>query len=234
MIDALVTAETLLLATIAVMVVGLLRAYGELRREVQLLREDPTRKEAPTRVEGAEAPPISGVGLDRSPVALAFGSGRPNTLLAFLSSGCLICHGFWDDLREGTVEPIPGIERIVVVTKSLDEESPSKLAKLAPQQAEPMVVTSTQAWDEYDVPGAPYFIYVDGARGVIAGEGSARNWQQISSLIVDATADGAMLSQLDDRVKREDGALAAAGIGPGHPSLYDPAYGSSTGEGSGR
>jgi hypothetical protein len=74
------------------------------------------------------------------------------------------------------------------------------------------------------VPGAPYFIYVDGFHGSIAGEGSARSWQQISSLIVDATADREMLSQLDDRVGREDSALAAAGIGPGHPSLYDPAY----------
>jgi len=234
MINALVTAETLVLAITLVMVVGLLRAYGELRREVRLLREDPVRKEAPVRSEGAEAPSIAGVRLDRSPVALAFGGGRPNTLLAFLSSGCLICHGFWDDLREGNVEPIPGIDRIVVVTKSLDEESPSKLTKLAPRDGEPIVVTSSQAWEDYAVPGAPYFIYVDGANGLITGEGSARNWQQIGSLIVDATADGAMLSQLNDRVEREDGALAAAGIGPGHPSLYDPAYENPAEDGGGR
>jgi hypothetical protein len=188
-----------------------------------MLREDPVRKRPPPRAEGAEALPISGFKLDGSPIALAFGGGRPNTLLAFLSSGCLICHEFWDALREDSVEPIPEVDRIVIVTKSLDEESPSKLAKLAPQ-GEPVVVTSSQAWEDYSVPGSPYFIYTQGSSGLVAGEGSARNWEQIRSLIVDATADGAMLSDLADRVAHEDGELAAAGIGPGHPSLYDPAY----------
>jgi hypothetical protein len=61
MIDALVTAETLLVGIVVVLVVGLLRAYGDLRREVQLLREDPVRKTPPARPDRAQALPISGI-----------------------------------------------------------------------------------------------------------------------------------------------------------------------------
>jgi hypothetical protein len=88
---------------------------------------------------------------------------------------------------------------------------------------------STQAWDAYGVPLSPYFIYVDGATGEVAGEGSAGAWPQVESLLTDALADAELArgegprARRDDtatRLARMDDALSAAGIGPGHASLY--------------
>ncbi len=48
---------------------------------------------------------------------------------------------------------------------------------------------STQAWEDYGMPGSPYFVLVDGAAGRVAGEGSATSWQQVVRLCGDASAD---------------------------------------------
>lgn len=217
-------ADTLLLALVAVIVVGILRAFGELRIQVQLRNEHPANISPPERGEATLAPVISGETLDRDPQVIAFGGGRPNTLLAFLSSGCLVCHGFWDDLKNDTVPPIPGVGRVVVITKGLHEESPSKLNALKAADEVVLTLSSSQAWSDYSVPGAPYFIYIDGSRGTIVGEGSATQWDQIRSLIVDSQADEQAVTRITTRVHREDDALAAAGISLGHPSLHDPAF----------
>ena len=73
---------------------------------------------------------------------------------------------------------------------------------------------SSAAWDAYTVPGSPYFVLVE--QGVVAGEGSATAWGQVMSLLSDALADRAEAPT----IPRVDAALAAAGIGPGHPSLH--------------
>jgi hypothetical protein len=91
---------------------------------------------------------------------------------------------------------------------------------------------SSRAWEDYRVAGSPYFILVD-RRGRVAGEGTAStSWSQVSSLIRDAVDDAAngrtgQTGQAgrrgmngEDRVRRAEAELAAAGIGPGHPSLY--------------
>jgi hypothetical protein len=221
---AVVVCLSLVIVIIGWFQIGLLRGYEELRRDLQLMREEPARKVAPDREGQTSAPAITGADLGRHPAAVSFGGGRPDTLIAFLSSGCLVCHDFWRDLREGSVPAMPEVGRILVVTKGFHEESPGKLAKLAPEGSEPVVIASSEAWEDYQVPGAPYFVFVEGGGGTILGEGSATQWDQIASLISDAGADETAFRELASRIEREDAALAAAGIGPGHPSLYDPAY----------
>jgi hypothetical protein len=75
---------------------------------------------------------------------------------------------------------------------------------------------SSQAWADYRVPGAPYFVLVDGA---IRGEGVATTWAALSSLVSDAIEDAGR-SGGTARADRIDRTLAGAGIGPDHPSLY--------------
>jgi hypothetical protein len=93
------------------------------------------------------------------------------------------------------------------------------LQELAPADAE--VVMSTQAWEDFAVPATPHFVLIGGS-GEILGRGSATNWQQITDLLRDAEQDSELYRarSTDQRAARAEQALAAAGIGPGHPSLY--------------
>ena len=101
----------------------------------------------------------------------------------------------------------------MVVTKSNDEESPAALLNLAPDNH--TLVMSSQAWDDYGVPVAPYFVLVDGPSGTIEGEGAASTWPQVGSLLARAEAD----SELENE-KRIDAELRAAGIERNDPRLY--------------
>ena len=42
-----------------------------------------------------------------------------------------------------------------------------------------LTISSTEAWDDYSVPVAPYFALVDGRRGVVVGEGAANSWDRV-------------------------------------------------------
>src|SRR5207249_1185681 len=106
-------------------------------------------------------------------VNIAVRATRVNTLLAFLSSGCTTCRSLWEALAEDDGPALPDRSRLVVVTLGPDEESPARLRRMAP--AHTPVVMSSDAWHDYRVPGAPYFIWVDGA-GRVLGEGSSRSW----------------------------------------------------------
>lgn len=219
---ALVGCETLLLVLLTVLVVGLLRSHAEILR-----RLGPPSASAngaasalpdPARRAGAEeSRDIVGTTLERDAVKLALGEGSPPTLLAFLTSGCTVCHGFWEDLRRGRrPAAVPAAVRVVTVTKDPSHESPTRLRELSGAHV-PLVMSST-AWADYRVPAAPYFVYLDGGR--VLGEGSATGWKQIASLLRDAVDDGAYAGGGEERTEEIDRVLAAAGIGPGHPSLY--------------
>ena len=43
------------------------------------------------------------------------------------------------------------------------------------------VVASSAAWADYDIPGSPYFVLVEG--GVVTGEGSATRWASVRDLL---------------------------------------------------
>jgi hypothetical protein len=93
----------------------------------------------------------------------------------------------------------------MIITRGPDREQRAKLRSLAPQHVP--VVMSSQAWEDYAVPGSPYFVLVE--RGGIRGEGVATTWDALTSLVGDAVEEQ---RGIDER-------LAAAGIGPDHPSL---------------
>ncbi len=223
---ALVSAETVLLVLLVVLVAGLLRSHAEILRRLGPsggAGASPIPEPAVSRAAGAStAAPISGSTLDGDAVKLDFagGAGAP-TLLAFLSSGCSTCAGFWERLGERRLPE--GVET-VIVTRERDSELPARLRSLAP--AEVPVVMSSPAWEDYGVPGAPYFILV---HGTIRGEGAATSWEALASLVTDAIEDqreSAALNQAGaadtepPRARRVDERLAAAGISPDHPSLY--------------
>ena len=218
MIVALVSVETVLLVLLVVLVAGLLRSHAELLRRVESgggsapeppLPRPPTTGRDPGETRAAA---LTGVSPHGDPVALSFeGAGAPPTLLAFLTSGCSTCAGFWEALGDRRV---PGVQT-VIVTHGSERERPALLRALAP--ASVAVVMSSAAWEDYRVPGAPYFVLVDGE---IRGEGVATAWPALASLVRDAIDDAREGGGGAARARGVDEALAAAGIHPGDPSLY--------------
>lgn len=257
---ALVIVETILVALLTLLVAGLLRSHAEILRR---LEAEPAPAPAPGRDSDALPPPregetpafdLAGSTLDGDAVSVSMRAGT-NTLLAFLSSGCPSCQELWRGLRADRRPRVPGDARIVAVTKDSAFESPSRLRELAPPDV-PLVMSSA-AWDAYAVKGSPYFIYVDGRSGTILGEGTAPNWTQVLSLLRDAFDDAAVaaartrenaqvpvgaappldraaLDGLPSRIRRADRELRAAGLHPGHPSLYGRPPEAEPGERDGR
>ncbi|HTU97631.1 MAG TPA: hypothetical protein VMF14_17420 [Solirubrobacteraceae bacterium] len=228
-----------LLVIALVYIVALLRSHADILRRLTALEE---RAAAPAGL-GAAAPPgpgapspgggevtsagpISGTTLQGDSVTLSFGPGSPVTLLAFLTSGCASCAPLWAGLHEGRELPEMA-HRVAVVTHDATRESPTRLDRLAPTGTE--VIMSSAAWADYAVPGSPHFVLTDGAGGIL-GRGSALSWSQLQTMVADARADaqrargagpgGDTARTTQERAERSEGALASAGIGPGHPSLY--------------
>ena len=223
---ALVSVETVLLVLLVVLVAGLLRSHAEILRRLGPASEDEATGE--TGVAGAAAipdppargrrdaelhpEPLVGTTPNGDPVTLSFdGAASPPTLLAFLTSGCSTCAGFWDTLGEPR---LPAGVQTVIVAHGADRERPNKLRSLSPVGIP--VVMSSQAWGDYRVPGSPYFVLVDGG---IRGEGVATTWQALSSLVSDAIEDE-RVDAGTRRARDAEATLAASGIGPEHPSLH--------------
>ncbi len=224
---ALVAIETVLLVLLVLLVAGLLRSHAEILRRLGPAGEAaPLHPPAPAsaaRARGAHAADVAGATPEGDLVRLAFeGRGSRPTLLAFLTSGCGTCAGFWADLgrRRGDAErTLPAEVQTVIVTHGAERESPSRLRSLA--AGDVPVVMSSQAWEDYEVPGSPYFVLVDGG---VRGEGVATTWPQLASMVADAIADERMVAAREASVRGRDRGvdekLAAAGITPDHPSLY--------------
>jgi hypothetical protein len=221
---ALLSAETVLLVLLLVLVAGLLRSHAEILRRLGPPEEharDGARVPSPPLAnersrDGIIPAPIAGATPEGDAVTLDFtGPAAAPTLLAFLTSGCSTCMSFWETLAEPR---LPADVRVVIVTHGSERERPARLGSLAPGGV-PVVMCSA-AWEDYRVPGAPYFILVDGA---IRGEGVATTWHALASLLGDALEEqrayGAQ-SAGTRRGMRVDATLAAGGIRPGHPSLY--------------
>lgn len=214
---AVVTIETLLLALMVLLVGGLLRSHAEILRRLDELQPAGSATAAPPRASAASHD-IAGVTLGGD--ALHLGVTRPGapTLLAFLTSGCSTCQGFWEAFADPRARLPAGVQ-LVVVTKDPSHESPARLRDLAAPDVR--VVMSSAAWVDYDVPASPYFVHVD-AQGGLAGEGTAQRFDQVLSLLADAVADAADADRRGspERALRVERELEAAGIGPDHPSLH--------------
>ncbi len=219
-----------LLVVALVYIVALLRSHADILRRLTALEEgaadgalaSPPEPAAPP-VGGGEvitAAPISGSTLRGDSVTLSFGPGSPMTLIAFLTSGCTSCAPLWAGLHESP-DLASLAQRVTVVTHDATRESPTRLERLAPSGTD--VIMSSAAWADYAVPGSPHFVLTDGAGGIL-GRGSALSWSQLETMVADARDDARRAAEpartTAERAQRSEGALASAGIGPGHPSLY--------------
>ena len=252
----LIVVLTVIVLVLCVLVVGLLRAYATILARLHQLdgggsetaagpagappfrtadgvmpmdhaqarAPQPTR---PGRTEWAAAHDIVGHGLSGEVVSVRTVAVAHDSVIVFLSSGCSGCATFWEQLADPRGLEAVGDNRVVVVTKGPDEESPSALRQLCPPDVD--LVMSSAAWADFDVPGSPYVIVVDGGSGRVKGEGSGTSLTQISGLMQQAHGDGASsgggrrIVKPRSDAEREvdvDRALLAAGIGPGHHSLY--------------
>jgi hypothetical protein len=223
-IGTLLAIESVVLVLLTVLVAGLLRSHAEILRRLHTLGAGidpdtpaslrPSRSLAGspdrTHIASEIASDINGTGLrDDAMHVSVVGTGH-ETLLAFLTSGCLTCRGFWDAFADSRELDVPRDLRVVVVAKDAHEESISALRRLAPSHL--TVVMSSAAWEAYRVPGSPYFVLVDGPGGRVRGEGTGTSWPQVWNLLRQA-AD-------DSREQVIDRELLSYGIAPGDASLY--------------
>jgi hypothetical protein len=219
--DLMTVAVTVLgvaVALLGILVVGLLRSHAEVLRRLHelgagvydedlpdggrsaraapvALGEGPairTREGvAPPRDEGTPAYDIAGLSPRGEAVSVGIVGAPHTTLLAFLTSGCSTCAGFWSAFAAGVTLDLPlvgGEEvRLVVVTRGPEQESPAEVLRLAPPGV--TVVMSSAAFDDYAVPVNPYFILVDGPGAEVIGEGAAATWAQVAGLLGRAAAD---------------------------------------------
>lgn len=252
----IVTTLAMAVVLLSVLVAGLLRSHAEILSRLHALGAGLDLDDAvgDTRTTGAmpvptptrradstgapPAPDIAGVDARGDAISVAVAGARGRTLLAFLSSGCGTCQAFWDAFTDPASLGTPADLRVIAVTRGADAESPSTVASLA---GDATVVMSSEAWTDYSVPGAPYFVLAEA--GHIHGEGTGVTWEQVRRLLGEATGDvsladlgggtGATAGSAgeaaiditgarDEREERIDRALLAAGIRPGDASLYHP------------
>lgn len=250
---ALVTIETALLLILSVLVAGLLRGYATVLRRLHQLDggaqpaaappfrtisaiPEPTGQRIEGRDEWAPAHDIDGISLRGEISSVRTVGVEHDTIIAFLSSSCEGCTGFWHELAAPNGSwAAPGGARLLVVTKGADEESPAALSKLCPPGVD--LLMSSQAWAEFEVPGSPYVVVTDGQTGRIKGEGSGTSFSQVGGLIQQSVDDRdhpvlptgvaatkQVVKPVADREREQDvdRVLLRAGITPGDPSLYIP------------
>jgi hypothetical protein len=196
-------------------------------RDFQVMPQMPS---PPAREGFGGAADLQGVGPGTGEtVSLRVTGVEHDTIVAFLSSGCVTCQKFWDAFRKPRKLALPAGTRLVIVTKGAEAESESTVAKLAPSGF--TTVMSTAAFTDFDVPGSPYFVQVHGPSGRVRGEGTGPDWDQVRSLLSQAGDDGELSSRLagntvakpDADAQREariDRELFEAGVAPGDASLY--------------
>lgn len=253
MVTALVVLLTLIVGLLGLLVAGLLRSHGEILRALHDMGEnlDPSRTTTRSAVDLSRKPNVApgvpeprdldtGVfdvaGVDpygNAVSAAVLGTGRL-TLMGFLTSSCLACEVFWQAFTDPQID-VPGGARVVLLTKGPEAESESALRRLAPREVP--TILSTEAWQSYGIPVAPYFVLIDGGSDRVIGEGAATSWAQVHNLMSQALADQGILVEGGRRVTSGERALAAhlngrereariddelraAGIEPGDPSLY--------------
>lgn len=232
----------IVVAVLAVLVVGLLRSHAVLLRHLHDLgvglgdEVDPGAPSAPAlhaqlrpHAPGRAGADIEGVSPDGEDLALAVAGTAHDTVLVFLSASCTTCQAFWEALAEPGRVQLPAGTRLLVVTQGPEAELPSEVARLAPPGV--TTVMSSTAWVDHDVPGSPYVALVEAGTGRIRGSGTGASWEQVAELLQLAEGEGGgsasrppgRRAAADQRREQElDRILLDAGIEPGDPSLYVP------------
>ena len=201
---ALLAAQAVAIALLGVLVLGLLRSHAAILRSLHRMGAglEPagpaqagvttpvllgSRPLAPAATASA-ALDLAGTDPAGRPVRVRVRDGGQDTLLAFLSSTCFTCAGFWRDFAAPGAElGLPAGTRLVIVTKDEPHENARRVRELAPRHH--TVVASTEAWDGYGVPTSPYFLHVEGATGRILGQGAGGSWAQVRSLLLQSIGD---------------------------------------------
>ncbi len=241
----LVVLLAIAVGVLALLVFGLLRTHAEILRAldragISLDGEETPGSAAGVVAERSEADATTGPAGARDlvgkvpaggPTKIAVTGVAHFTLLAFLSPGCRTCKRFWEAFAAPNLELPGGDTRLVIVGQDPAHDSESAMAELVPSGVK--AVLSSAAWEDYDVPGSPYFALVHGPEGRVVGAGSALRWEQLRDLLEQALDDAGLAARsglgppraatrLSGRSRglRADEALRSAGIGPGHPSLY--------------
>ncbi len=196
---------------LALLVFGLLRTHAEILRALDragISLDDgeaagsstgavPQRTAAGASADPAGARDLVGTVPAGGPTKVAVTGVARLTLLAFLSPGCRTCRRFWEAFSAPDLELPGGDTRLVIVGQDPVHDSESAMAELVPAGVK--AVLSSAAWEDYDVPGSPYFVLVDGAEGRVVGAGSALRWEQLQNLLQQALADAG----LSERVPAE-------------------------------
>jgi hypothetical protein len=230
----------LLLVVVTVFATALSVTYANLEERVNRLAGSagssvavglsPRPAPVPTGVggeTGRAAQDLVGVTLDGGARSIRVVGTEHFSLLAFLSSGCKSCGRFWDGLRHDGLPGLGADTRLVVVTKGPEAESPTELSRVAGSVE---FLMSTEAWTAFEVPGTPFFVLVDGAKGTVVGEGTSLGWDEVRNLVALGRGDASILTGVDtsamkpasdaERETLVDQVLMDAGIFPGDPSLY--------------
>ena len=227
---ALVVALGLIVVLLGLLVVGLLRSHAEILRRLDRAGaglSDAHGQESTISMTARNHRPsrsfrdITGVTPDGEPVVLSTAAGGDPTLIAFLSTTCSSCASFWENFDSSSRYFGGRRHRILIVTLGETEESPSRALSLARGDAD--VVMSTTAWNDFGVPGAPYFALVDSPTGEVIGEGSASTFTALEEFLEDASNDRQWdrdRSAAHDEESRIDQELRDAGLSPGDPRLY--------------
>lgn len=182
---------------LTLLVIGLLRSYGELVRVlhdagIKVNSDETPRSTVPVAsstlaAPGTAAPGIGGDSIGGGARVVATSGADDHLLVAFLSSGCGSCVPFWRELRSNRGR-LPDLDaEVVVVTKGAAREEPGKLQELAGSDVQ--VIMSDDSWDAYDVPLTPHFALIDRSAGTIIGEGSSADPSALADLMKRAAAD---------------------------------------------
>jgi hypothetical protein len=250
---ALVLGLTFVVLLLGILVAGLLRSHADILKALHDLGAgvgDPASAgghgseaaaqpvhvpftmgpQLPGERDSVSAPTIAGVTPTGDALAMSVTGHDTITLIAFLSSGCATCAGFWEAFQRPGELGLPEGIRLVVVTKGPEMEIPAEVR--ARSHSRLPVIMSTDAWSDYEVPGSPFFVLVDGQAGRRIGEGVANHFSQVAELVRRAEVDvrafdaGSRSRAFGDgldgpaRESANDDELLAAGIHPGHHSLY--------------
>jgi hypothetical protein len=236
---ALVIVSTFVVLLLGILVAGLLRSHADILRSLHELGAgvgDPAADtltalgvthqdtSVPDGSGSDVVPDIAGLTPEGDARAISVTISDQPTLLAFLSSGCATCAGFWRELQMPGHLGL-GDVRIAIVTKGPDMESPAEVRALSAGRVP--VVMSTEAWKDYRVPASPFFVLVDGRTGRRVGHGVAAHPTQLADLVKRAGHDVSLHDPHLDGPAREaanDAILVAAGITPGHRSLYPQSF----------
>lgn len=203
MLVGLVAVETVLLVLLTVLVAGLLRTQAEILKELHGGGSQGGGEAIDFESLGASrglrvALNVTGETPDAAPVAVNVMESDSDTLLAFLSTGCIACEEFWDEFRQGARLPLADGTQVVIVAKDRHEESPSRIADRRPTGVP--VVHSGQAWTDYGVPMSPYFALVEGATGMVQSEGVADSWTKLTDMLTTGLRDLRLNGQAPSRV----------------------------------